>query len=508
MNSDRFPPGADSGTGGAAAAAVAPLPADAPAEPHPKLYRAGSLIYTKAGLFTLFTWLLFGDFSFTLMEAVWHSVLPLELRALEAPNFVISLLMVSIPSAMNFVLNPIISTVSDRYRSRFGRRIPFLLFATPFVAVFLGLLSFARPLGGALHAMLASAGIGSLSANTVIVTMICGLIVVFRFFELFINTVYWYLFNDVVPAHLLGRFLGLFRLVGTLAGALYNFFVYQYAESHAPAIFLSAGVLYGVVFILMCLNVKEGTYPPPDPMTAGSRSPLAYLKTFGKECFHHRVFILIYATGAVWGMATLMQMFSVFLYKSLGLTLDQIGKVTACASLAAGILSYPAGILVDRFHPIRVMLVAKAGLCIFAPVNLIYLFFDFSPSTVFWIMLSVVTVTVPLSAIYAAAGLPLHMRTLPHERFGQFCSANAMTTAVAGIIGSLAAGGFLDLMKGFHPGANFHYRYIPVWTCLFYFCGFAVNWLLFREWKKLGGDEHYRPPCRDKFKDYYKEDPA
>jgi len=41
--------------------------------------------------------------------------------------------------------------------------------------------------------------------------VICVLVVCFRFFELFINTVYWYLFNDVVPPVLLGRFLSLFR---------------------------------------------------------------------------------------------------------------------------------------------------------------------------------------------------------------------------------------------------------------------------------------------------------
>lgn len=34
-----------------------------------KNYHCGTLTYTKAGLFVLFAWLLWGDFCFTLMEA-------------------------------------------------------------------------------------------------------------------------------------------------------------------------------------------------------------------------------------------------------------------------------------------------------------------------------------------------------------------------------------------------------------------------------------------------------
>lgn len=110
------------------------------------VFRCGTLVYTRAGLFLLFTWLLWGDFCFSLMENIWPNLLPLMLKSQGASNAILALVITTIPSAMNFVLNPIISTASDRFRSRWGRRIPFLLFATPFVVGFLVLLGFAPDL--------------------------------------------------------------------------------------------------------------------------------------------------------------------------------------------------------------------------------------------------------------------------------------------------------------------------------------------------------------------------
>lgn len=464
----------------------------------PERCRIGSLLYTKRGLFTLFAWLLWGDFSFTLMETVWNSLLPLELRAFDAPNTMIALIAVTIPQAMNFVLNPIISTASDRHRGRRGRRIPFLMFATPFVSLFLVLLGLSRPISSWLQGWLSS-----IDPNYVTIGVIATLVIGFRFFELFINTIYWYLFRDVVPTAFLGRFLGLFRVVGTLAGAAYHYFVFQYAESHASQIFFGVALLYGVVFFLMCRNVQEGKYPPPEPMTTGALSPLAYLKAFGKDCFGHRMFVLVYLSGCVWSVGNCINVFGIFMATSLGLTLEQMGKIAASAAIATGLLSYPAGMLVDRLHPIRVMLLAKAGLCVVAPLNLMYLFLEIPPETIFWCYVGVAVITVPLGAIYSAATLPMLMRMLPAERFGQFSSANATCNAMALVAGSFLAGSFLDLVKRYHQENDFYYRFIPVWTTIFYLCSVVITLLLFLQWKKLGGDRSYSPPCSDRFKELY-----
>jgi maltose/moltooligosaccharide transporter len=285
----------------------------------PGRYRCGTLVYTKAGLFILFSWMLWGDFCFHLMEAIWPNILPLILKSEGASNAVVALVIMTIPSAMNFILNPIISTISDRYRGKRGRRIPFLIAGTPFITFFLILLGFARELGAGLYAWLGGQ-YPALTPSMVTVGLICMLIVCFRFFELFVNTVFWYLFNDVVPSAFLGRFLGFFRVVGGLAGAMFNFFLFQYAESHTSTIFLGVALLYGTMFMLMCLNVKEGEYPPPDTMSEQKGFSLGVVKTYFKECFGHRIFRLMFTYSVLQKAAGAINIFLIFMALSIGLT--------------------------------------------------------------------------------------------------------------------------------------------------------------------------------------------
>lgn len=472
------------------------------AAPDPR-FRCGTLVYTKAGLFTLFAYLLWGDFCFSLMEAIWPKILPLMLKAEGTPNVLISLVITTIPSAMNFIMNPIVGTASDRYRGRRGRRIPFLLFATPFIAFFLILLGFSRELGSGLHGLLENT-FPSLSAASVTISLICGSIICFRFFELIVNTIFWYLFNDVVPSAFIGRFLGFFRVIGSLAGALFNFLLFRYAESHTSVIFFGVAILYGVGFLMMCLKVKEGEYPPPELIAKDARpSPLAYATTFLKECFSHRIFRLIFAYNASVGFAGSIGAFMIFMEFSIGLTIDQIGKIAGAALFLGMLLMYPMGSLVDRFHPLRVMIAGKITYCLVMSFKLIFLFQDFSKTTAFWIYATAAVIAIPVDVANKAAALPMLMRLFPHERFGQFCAANAMCGALGMILGGVLAGLFLDLMKTFFPGNDFYYRFVPLWAIAFISVSLFFIIRVFHEWRKLGGDSAYRPPIEDKFEGFH-----
>lgn len=471
-------------------------------------YRCGTLVYTKAGLFTLFSWMLWGDFCFSLMETIWPSILPLVLNSEGASNIVTALAMTTIPQAMNFILNPIISTASDRYRGKRGRRIPFLLFSTPFITLFLILLGFSRELGALLYAGLGATHPG-LTQAAVTIGLICVLIACFRLFETFVNTVFWYLFNDVVPSVFIGRFLGLFRVVGGLAGALFNFFLYKYATSHTSVIFLGVALLYGTAFFLMCLNVKEGEYPPPDRMTDKKGFSLAAVKTFFKECFSRRIFLLVFAYSALAGAAGAINIFGIFMAFSISLTLDDVGKVGGIASIVGMLLMYPMGALVDRFHPLRIMIATQVGFCVVMLLKFIYLFHDFPKDTVFWIYAATSGIAIPISVAHAAAILPMHMRLFPHERFGQFCAANAMCSALGIMVAGALAGVFLDtLRKLFASSGDYYYRFVPVWSFFFMALAAVMTALIYREWKKLGGDKHYRPPIEDKFADFHASPPS
>ena len=259
----------------------------------------GTLRYTMAGLLWVFVWLLWGDFCFTVMEYVNSQIVPLRLRELSAPDWVLPIILTTVPSIISFTLNPVISTISDRHRGPRGRRIPFLLFSAPFISATLVLMAFSPEISVWLHRWagpLGGWGIVGISIFTVGMLMAS-----FKVFDTFVNTTFWYLFNDVVPQAFMARFMGMMRVVASLAAMLFMFFFYEHALTHMREIYLGAATIYFVGFTMMCLFVKEGEYPPPPPLSAHANSVwkriMAAIREYVRQCLSHRLSLLSKING-------------------------------------------------------------------------------------------------------------------------------------------------------------------------------------------------------------------
>jgi len=493
---------------------VASTPAAVAGQGDPRM-RVGTLQYTTASLMALFVWLLWGDFCFTVMEYVNNSIVPLLLRQLEAPDWSLPVILVTIPSVINFVLNPIISTFSDRFRSRWGRRIPFLLFSAPFISVTLVMMAYFHEIAAWLHGMFGVWGGWTLLGMSVFTA---GAIkATFKVFDMFVNTTFWYLFNDVVPQAFMARFMGMFRVVGSVAAMGYNYFFYEHALTHMKWIYLGAAIIYGGGFTLMCLFVKEGEYPPPPPRPTHTGGFLARMsvgvRAYVGQCLSHRLYIFYFLTGAFMIMANSIAVFGLYLNLSLGITVKQLGMLNAGIQLMLITLNYPAGALADRFHPMRIWLVMMVALLLVVPLNFVWMFGAFPADALFnlslfghtWelhtnlsIVVILTAIDLPITLLLSAVGMPLMMRLLPRQEFGQFCSFNALTGAVMNILGSLSVAWFMTLMRDFFPdavwGKDFCYRMIPAWRMPFLVITMVCLWFLYREWKRQGGEKNYCPP--------------
>jgi len=460
----------------------------------PPVYKVGTLTYTRPKLVILFFWLLWGDFCYVMMEAVTPSIMPLKLNGLGASNTLLAMVMSTIPWTMGLFLNPIVSFRSDRFRSRWGRRIPFILGSLPFLVICLVGLGFGDRIGFALHAA-AGPWLSHLSKETVAIGVLSVLLITFTFFNWFVNASFWYLFNDVVPEHLLARFMSWFRLVGLLSAGLYNVFIFQFAETHTAEIFIGAAVLYLVGFGLMCLNVKEGQYPPPPAYEGGQTGVVAAVRTYAKECHtlpHYWFQFLATAFGSIAGSGVA---FMVFFYKEIGLGLQQIGTINSCVALTSAFLIVGTGWLADRIHPMRVVIIGVlANMFVGLPIMLIWLFWRPAPEHAFWMMVTIsILITAPIAALVGVWDPPLFMRLFPRSRYGQFCSANSIWRSVGTIIGSLSVGIFLDAMRGF-VGESRAFLFIPVWQLVFNIPATWMAWKLYRSWQHYGGETSYVPP--------------
>ncbi|MDR1191752.1 MAG: MFS transporter [Verrucomicrobiales bacterium] len=460
-----------------------------------KTWRCGSLTYTKPALLILFFWLLWGDFCYTLMEAVVPSIMPLKFKELGASDWEIGLILGSAPSLVYSLLNPVISFKSDRFRSRWGRRIPFIVFSLPFIVLLLAVLGFGDKLGFWLHGHL-GATIEHISPSTFAIWFIGAMMIVFTVFNTFVTSTFWYLFNDVVPEHLLARFMSWFRVISQIAACLYNVLVFPYATSHYLWILLGAAALYLFGFGLMCLFVREGNYPPPPAYVGGATGPVAAVKTYAEECLgvkHYWWQWLASFNGAIGGG---MVTFAVFFNLSVGLTMQQIGFINGTLSIMVAVFVLGTGWLADRYHPIRVVL---GGSLLGIVTNLvsIYVWLVWRPAAAqsFPVLMAITFgLTAPCAALWAMGDPPLLMRMFPRTHYGQFCSFNGVCRAIGGILGGFVAGLFLDVLGKYLGDKQEAYRYIPVWSLCFAGPGLLFNLMLFRSWLKLGGDQNYQPP--------------
>ncbi len=436
-----------------------------------RIYTAGTLRYTTFGLINLFLWMLWGDFCFTLMETLIPSLLPLYMNMHDAPNQLIGLVVGGIPAILNLIINPIVSTRSDRTRTRWGRRIPFLLFASPFVTLFLVLLGWSDAIGSWLHAAVAA---DLTSAASVVLGCIIVFAVGFQFFNMFVASIFYYIFADVVPKPFMGRFMSLFRMVGAVAGICYNKFIFKHAETHMAWIFTVIALVYLVAFLMMCFAVKEGEYPPPEPPKKNM------FRTYFRECYSlsfYRWFFLAMACNDA--SMVCRTMFNVLFAKnSIGLSPEQYGDIMATNQVVVLCALPVMGILVDRLHPLRTYI---AGAMLIIGMNFFGFFFvrDYTTFYVVAVLLALVYV------VQTASKLPLFVALLPQDKYGQFCSANAIAVSIFLIAANYGGGLFMDL---------FGYRFLFIWDMAFTSLGLLALFKVYAGWKKFGGREDYTAP--------------
>ena len=424
-----------------------------------------------------------------------------------ASNFVSSLLIATLPYGLILLIGPIVSYRSDRYRSRWGRRIPFLAIHIPFVVLSMVAVAFSPVLGQCLHQLLGQSSPGLSTCTLIIIALGWG---VFELATVVANAVFYGLINDVVPSSLLGRFYGVFRAISLIASILFNYFVFGKAEEHFPLVFLGIGLVYGLSFTMMCLKVKEGEYSPPPQPKEGAGNFFVAARTYFHECFSKPYYLWVFVSIALPWIAFIgVNHFSVYFAKSLAMDMGFYGKCLALTYGCSLVLSYPLGILADKFHPLRTSLVV---ISLYALVTAAGAIFATNPQTfaIFFVLHGI------LSGAWMTSSASLPLRMFPKENFSQFYSALWMFIGLgimtAGpIIGKLIdftkkyyqltfiasstlaflaiiVGQLIDLTKKF-------YQLTFIASSTLAFLAIFIGLIVHAKFMKLGGPKNYVPPA-------------
>ncbi|AHF92922.1 MFS transporter [Opitutaceae bacterium TAV5] len=452
----------------------------------PKTWTAGTLTYTSAGLVALFLWLLFGDFAWSMRDRSVGPMAHWYLKNLGVSNVLFGLLVSSFPAAVGLILGPVISMKSDRYRSKRGRRIPFLLVTTPIGAFGMIGLAVTPFIAKRVHGLFPD-------QSEMVVAVLCfGVFwAAFEFATIAGQAVFGGLINDVVPKPLLGRFYGLFRAVSLIDGIIFNYWIMGHVPAHFTLILGSVGVFYGAAFMWVCFKVREGDYPPPPEddggPVAGNGRPVvgrgffAAVRTYFRECFTSSYYISIFVMLTMGTMSFLpVNAFSIPYARSLDMSMEFYGK---CLALTFGIslcLSYFLGWLADIFHPIRMSIVALLAYLFVTAWSWV---FATTPER-FAVAFVMHAVT---SGIYVTSVASLGQRLYPHSRFAQFASAGGIFMSLVTMTLSPLTGMVIDW-------AGLVYRHTFLIGGCLTLVALAASFYAYGKFMRLGGPKNYVAP--------------
>lgn len=452
-----------------------------------RTWRVGTLTYTRGQLIQVFIWLLLGDFCLHLMDnGVVPTLVPLQFQKLTESKTVYNLVAVTGVNLMYTILVPIVSTWSDRHRSRLGRRRPFLLYTAPLLAVVLILLGFSVNIARFLHVQLPGL-LGRFDVITVALVMTSILFIAFKLLDLFPQSVYYYLWPDVVPNQLLGMFGALFRVFYAAGSLIFNYFLIHLAKDHPEEIYIGSAVAYLVAFLLLVWRVKEPQYPPPPPATSEGEGRIAAFlnvcRQYFRDCFTHPFYWKYFLAMAAFqcGYQPFIANLIFFGQQIIGkdeASLKQYGLILVAKDVLWIVIYLLLVPVMARVHPLRAGILGYALMLISAVGASIFIH---NPAT----FAGFTILTFVAVAIYLGGTAAIGPKLLPLEKYGQFASAGAVVFRLSVALSGLGAGWVFD---------TFGMAMIFPWFAIFTLIGAFLIVSLHSDWKRLGGDAAYVPP--------------
>ncbi len=400
-------------------------------------WQAGTLRYGAWGLCVLVGWLLVGALGIAVRERWAGPIGLLVLRNHGASDTAVAMLLSTVPALISLLVVPAIGLRSDRSRSRWGRRRPYLVVSAPLAAAAMLCVALAPALAAGAHALLGtwSPGLSALELG-----LFCLFWTVFDAAAMTTMALFAGLVADVIPFGLAGRFYAAVRVVGLGVAIGFNMTLFALSEAWLAEILVAIALIFGLTIPLMCLMVREGDYPPPAPTmddrAAGGR--LALARTQLRLCCAQRRYLWIFGAFMLAAVTFVpFNTFSLHYALDLGLSKAELGELTALAYAVSIASAFVIGWLVDRRGAVRV---AAAMMALYFAIALGgWLLVDgaasFRPFYVAHVICSGAYFT-------AAAAMPLAL--FPREEFVRYNASKDILVAFANILVASCIGPLLD----------------------------------------------------------------
>ncbi|MYM23805.1 hypothetical protein GTP46_14215 [Duganella sp. FT135W] len=349
--------------------------------------------------------MLIGDLGWSLRERSVQELFKVHLMRFSQDATLLNILIGAMPALIALTLGPLIGAWSDRARSRYGRRIPFI-FGTAVVST-LGMLGMAFS------------------------SSLAGLAISWTVFEMATivgNPLFIALINDTVPRPILGRFFGAFRIVSLATGAGFFalFFRNELVTVFQPLLVAITAVYLGCM-LLVCWRVREPVHALP--LERGGWCPVQ-----PGDAQWGRLFAAV-SMGAVAVLPININALNAC--AQFGADAGDFGSAIALTYVISILLAWPLGWLADRYHPLRVgaAVLSAYAVCMLVAWRVV------DERTGF---LAALIVHGVLSGCFLTGTVSLLPALLPRERFSQLAAVSASLTALLVVVSTVGLGALLD----------------------------------------------------------------
>ena len=356
----------------------------------------------------------FGFFGISMIWPIFNSLIPPMLEDLRLSAVMIGFIM-TWDNIINMFLQPYVGSLSDRTRTRFGRRKPFLMIGAPLAAVFFVLVPFARSL---------------------IVPLALAILATNLAMALFRSPTVSYL-GDLFKPEERSKANGVINLMGGLAGAVALFGGGALYKIGVPLPFLVASAIMLASIALVVAVVREEvsvrTVAPAEGQTGLGTNLRSLVSGTDKSGLYLLAAIFSWFVG--WN--AMEAFFTLYARNILEIDIGSGTQMLTAFAAALILFAIPSGLLATRFGRRPTILVGLAGML----VGLLAGFVIRQPA----VLLIVLAVMGAFWALININSLPMVYDLGGRSGIGALTGLYYFSSSAAAITGPILAGGMIDL---------------------------------------------------------------
>jgi MFS family permease len=338
----------------------------------------------------------FGFFASTIAWSVYNSFVPQILEGFIASTMLIGLIM-TIDNVFGVIFQPLLGKMSDNTRTRFGRRMPYILIGLPVCAVVFVMIPHMNSLWSLMLLLIVFTFVMSIWRSPVVALM-----------------------PDLTPGPLRSQANGIVNLMGGVGaviaflagGILFNFWLNKTGNGF-PLPFLMTSVMMMLALAVLVLFVREPKYAYRQTvLTEQEEKPKAAKVKLDKN--EKKSFFLLLFGIFFWftGYNAIETFFTLYATNTLNMTPGDASMTLAIFSLTFLAFAVPAGFIGARIGRRKAILIGLTGLVI--------LFFPMIFMADVWLTRIVLFMGGFFWAMVNVNSLPMVVRLSGEEKIGTF----------------------------------------------------------------------------------------